>query len=300
VLIEESRDTSPGQRLDLPGLATSGIGLFALTYGFIEANTYGWASAQIIGALLAAAAALTAFITLELRQHAPMLDLSLFRNRTFSGANTAMFFIGLAMLGTFFYVSLYMQNVLGYSPVQAGAAFLPLTLLLSLAAPRAGKLSDRLGSRALITAGMTLLAIMLGYFSRLGAHASFWALLPGLCAGGIGMGMSMTPATAAVMRSVPVAKAGVGSAVLSSMRQVGGSSASRSWARSSPPASPAHSTAATCPRSPTCTASTTRSTSPRCSRSPARSWRWPQSATGLRHPYRASRRDGPQERLPGG
>jgi MFS family permease len=116
-----------------------------------------------------------------------------------------------------------MQNVLGYSPVEAGAAFLPLTLLLSLVAPRAGKLSDRLGSRALITAGMTLLAIMLAYFSRLGAHASFWALLPGLCVGGIGMGMSMTPTTAAVMRSVPVAKAGVGSAVLNSMRQVGGS-----------------------------------------------------------------------------
>jgi EmrB/QacA subfamily drug resistance transporter len=223
VLIEESRDTSAGQRLDLPGLTTSGVGLFALTFGCIEANTYGWASAQIISAFLAAAAALTAFITLELRQHAPMLDLSLFRNQTFSGANTAMFFIGLAMLGTFFYVSLYMQNVLGYSPVEAGAAFLPLTLLLSLAAPRAGKLSDRLGSRGLITAGMTLLAIMLAYFSRLGAHASFWALLPGLCAGGIGMGMSMTPATAAVMRSVPVSGAGVGSAVLNSMRQVGGS-----------------------------------------------------------------------------
>jgi EmrB/QacA subfamily drug resistance transporter len=223
VLIEESRDTSPGQRLDLPGLATSGLGLVALTYGFIEANTYGWASAQIIGAFLVAAAALTAFIMLERRQHAPMLDLSLFGNWTFSGANTAMFFIGLAMLGTFFYVSLYMQNVLGYSPVEAGAAFLPLTLLLSLAAPLAGKLSDRLGSRGLITAGMTLLAIMLAYFSRLGAHASFWALLPGLCAGGIGMGMSMTPTTAAVMRSVPVATAGVGSAVLNSMRQVGGS-----------------------------------------------------------------------------
>jgi len=223
VLIEESRDTSIERRSDLPGLALSSLGLFALTYGFIEATTYGWASGQIIGAFLAAAAALAAFITLEMRQRVPMLDMSLFRNRTFSGANTAMFFIGLAMLGTFFYVSLYMQNVLGYSPVEAGAAFLPLTLLLSLVAPQAGKLSDRLGSRALITVGMTLLAIMLGYFSRLGAHASFWALLPGLCAGGIGMGMSMTPTTAAAMRSVPVAKAGIGSAVLNSMRQVGGS-----------------------------------------------------------------------------
>ena len=124
-----------------------------------------------------------------------MLDLSLFRNRAFSGGNTAMFFIGLAMLGTFFYVSLYMQNVLGYSPVAAGAAFLPLTLLLSLAAPRARKLSDLLGSRALITAGMTLLAMMLGYLSRLGAHVSGWALPPGLSVGGIGMGMSMTSAT---------------------------------------------------------------------------------------------------------
>src|SRR5262249_51007313 len=108
-------------------------------------------------------------------------------------------------------------------PRAAGPASLPLTLLLSLAAPRAGKLSDRLGSRALITAGMTLLAIMLGYFARLGAHAPFWALLPCLCVVCIGMGMSMTRPTAAVMRSVPVAKAGVGSAVLSSMRQVGGS-----------------------------------------------------------------------------
>jgi MFS family permease len=95
--------------------------------------------------------------------------------------------------------------------------------LFCLVAPRAGKLSDRFGSRALITVGMTLLSIMLTHFSQLGAHASFWTLLPGLNIGGIGLAMSMTPTTAAVMRSVPVAKAGVGSAVLSSMRQVGGS-----------------------------------------------------------------------------
>src|SRR5215471_11859906 len=223
VLIEESRNTRAEHRLDLPGLTTAGVGLLALTYGFIEANTFGWASGRIIGVLVVAAAALTAFIALERRQHVPMLDLSLFRNRTFTGANAAMFCIGLAMLGTFFYVSLYMQNVLGYSPVEAGAAFLPLTLLLSLVAPRAGKLSDRIGSRYLIAGGMTLLAGMLAYFSWLGAHVSFWVLLPGLCAGGIGIGMSMTPTTAAVMRSVPVSEAGVGSAVLSSMRQVGGS-----------------------------------------------------------------------------
>jgi EmrB/QacA subfamily drug resistance transporter len=222
VLIDESRDTSE-QRPDLPGLTAATLGLFALTYGFIEANTYGWTSDRILAAFLIAVTALAVFVVLELRQRLPMLDMSLFRNRTFGGANAAMFFIGLAMLGTFFYVSLYMQNVLGYSPVRAGAAFLPLTILYCLIAPQAGRLSDRVGSRALITVGMTLLAGMLAYFSQLGAHAGFATLVPGLSVGGIGMAMSMAPTTAAAMRSVPVPKAGVGAAVLSSMRQVGGS-----------------------------------------------------------------------------
>ncbi len=150
-------------------------------------------------------------------------NLSLFRNRTFSGANTAMLFVGLAMFGTFFYVSLYMQNVLGYSPTQAGASFLPMTLLIVVAAPQAGKLSDRFGSRWLVGGGMTLLTIMLLYYSQLGAHETFWALLPGLLIGGVGMGLTMTPTTAAAMSSVPVDQAGVGSAVLNSSRQVGGS-----------------------------------------------------------------------------
>ena len=152
-----------------------------------------------------------------------MLDLSLFRNRTFSGANAAMLFVGLAMFGTFFFVSLYMQNVLGYSPVEAGASFLPMTILIILIAPRAGALTDRVGSRWLVGGGMTLLAGMLFYYTTLGASESFWALLPGLLLGGVGMGMTMTPVTAAAMSAVPVDKAGVGSAVLNSARQVGGS-----------------------------------------------------------------------------
>ena len=223
LLVDESRDTSLHQRPDVPGLATSGLGLVALTYAFIEANSYGWGSGRILGAFAVAAASLVAFVLLEMRQRGPMLDLTLFRNRTFSGANTAMLFVGLAMFGTFFYVSLYMQNVLHYSPVQAGASFLPMTCLIILIAPRAGKLSDRFGSRWLVGGGMTLLAVMLLYYSRLGAHESFWAILPGLLIGGVGMGSTMTPVTAAAMSSVPVAKAGVGSAVLNSMRQVGGS-----------------------------------------------------------------------------
>jgi EmrB/QacA subfamily drug resistance transporter len=222
-LIDESRDTSREQRPDVPGLVTSAIGLFALTFAFIEANSYGWTSWQILGAFAVAAVSLAAFVVLELRQRVPMLDLSLFRNRTFSGANVAMLFVGLAMFGTFFYVSLYMQNVLGYTPVQTGASFLPMTVLIILIAPQAGRLSDRFGSRWLVGGGMTLLAIMLFYFSTLGANASFWAILPGLIIGGVGMGSTMTPTTAAAMSAVSVDKAGVGSAVLNSMRQVGGS-----------------------------------------------------------------------------
>jgi EmrB/QacA subfamily drug resistance transporter len=222
-LIDESRDTTADQRLDLPGLATSALGLFALTYAFIEANSNGWGSGRIVGAFVIAAASLVAFVLLERHQRAPMLDLSLFRNRTFGGANAAMLFVGLAMFGTFFYVSLYMQNVLHYSPVQAGASFLPMTILIILIAPRAGALTDRVGSRWLVGIGMTLLAVMLFYYTTLGANETFWALLPGLLIGGIGMGMTMTPVTAAAMSAVSVDKAGVGSAVLNSARQVGGS-----------------------------------------------------------------------------
>jgi EmrB/QacA subfamily drug resistance transporter len=222
-LIDESRDMTADQRLDLPGLATSALGLFSLTYAFIEANSYGWTSARILGAFALAAVSLGTFVLLERHQRAPMLDLSIFRNRTFGGANASMLFVGLAMFGTFFFVSLYMRNVLGYSPVQTGASFLPMTILVILIAPRAGALTDRIGSRWLVGAGMTLLAVMLFYYTQLGANESFWAILPALLIGGIGMGMTMTPVTAAAMSAVSVDKAGVGSAVLNSSRQVGGS-----------------------------------------------------------------------------
>ncbi|HEX5028525.1 MAG TPA: MFS transporter [Gaiellaceae bacterium] len=221
VFIDETRDETH-ERLDLPGLVTSALGLFALTYGLIEANTYGWGSTRIIGAFVLAGAALLAFVVLERHQRAPMLPLELFRNRTFTGANLTMLLVALAMFGVFFFVSLYMQNILGYSAVQAGAAFLPMTLLIIVVAPMAGKASDRLGSRGLMTAGMILLSVQLLLFSRLSADASFWNLLPALLIGGVGMACTMTPSAAAATRSVPVDKAGVGSAVLNSARQVGG------------------------------------------------------------------------------
>jgi EmrB/QacA subfamily drug resistance transporter len=220
--ITESRDSSHEQRLDLPGLLASAVALFALTYGLIEANNYGWTSPRILSLFGVAAIALAAFVALELRQRLPMLDLSLFRNRTFAGANAAMMLVALAMFGVFFFVSLFTQNILGYSATQAGATFLPMTLLIVLIAPLAGRLSDRFGSRWLLGSGMTLLACALLLFSRLDQTSTFWAILPGALVGGVGMGLTMTPATAAAMGSVPVDKAGVGSAVLNSMRQVGG------------------------------------------------------------------------------
>jgi EmrB/QacA subfamily drug resistance transporter len=223
LLIPESKDESAEQRLDLPGLLTSGIGLFALTYGLIEANTYGWTSSRILGAFAVAVGMLVAFALLETRQRLPMLDLSLFRNGTFAGANLAVLLVALAMFGVFFFVSLYMQGVLGYSAVETGAAFLPLTILIMVTAPIAGKASDRFGSRWLMTVGMILIAIQLFYFSRLGVEESYWNLLPAMILGGFGIAMVMTPSAAAAVRALPVDKAGVGSAVLNAFRQVGGS-----------------------------------------------------------------------------
>ena len=221
LLIDESKDTTH-ERLDIPGLAASGIGLFALTFGLIEANSYGWGSPEILGAFVVAAVALAAFVLLERHQRAPMLPLELFKNRTYTGANTVIFLVALAMFGVFFFVSLYMQNILRYSAIETGAAFLPMTILIMLIAPVAGKTTDRVGSRVLMTVGMLCVAGQLLYFSRLSADATFWNLLPGLMVGGAGMALTMTPGAAAATRAVPVDKAGVGSAVLNAFRQVGG------------------------------------------------------------------------------
>jgi EmrB/QacA subfamily drug resistance transporter len=223
LVIDESRDTSREQRLDLPGLVVSGVALFALTYALIEANQHGWTSPLILSLFGIAAVGLFGFGLLEQRQRLPMLDLSLFRNPTFAGANVVMFLVALAMFGVFFFVSLYMQNILGYSPTQAGAAFLPLTILIVLLAPIAGRLSDRIGSRWLMGGGLVLVSLSLVIQSTFGVHSSFWHILPAMIVGGMGMAFAMTPTAAAAMGSVPVDKAGVGSAVLNSMRQVGGS-----------------------------------------------------------------------------
>ena len=222
LVISESRDTSAEQRLDVPGLLVSGGALFALVFGLIEASRYGWTSPTILSLFALAAVGLVAFVLLERHQRAPMLDLSLFRSGTFAGANLVAMLLFLAMFGIFFFVSIYMQNVLGYSAVKAGAVFLPMTVLIMFLGPVTGKLSDRVGSRWLVTAGMTFVGISLIIYSRLDADSGFWDLFPGLILGGMGMATVMPPVTAAAIGSVPVAKAGVGSGILNTFRQVGG------------------------------------------------------------------------------
>jgi EmrB/QacA subfamily drug resistance transporter len=223
IFIDESKDTSTEQRLDLPGLVTSGVGLFALTFGLIETNHHAWTSGIVLSMFALAAVALAAFVVLELRQQIPMLDLTLFRDRTFAGANAAMLLVGLAMFGIFFFNSLFVQNILGFSAIQTGATFLPMTVLIILVAPAAGKISDQVGPRWLMGVGMVLLSISLLLFGQLEADSSFWGILPGLLVGGFGMAITMAPTTSAAMGSVPLDKMGVGSAVINSMRQVGGS-----------------------------------------------------------------------------
>jgi EmrB/QacA subfamily drug resistance transporter len=223
LFIDETKDMSLEQRLDLPGLLSSGIGLFALTYGLIETNDHAWGSARVLSLFALALVSLTLFVVLEMRQRIPMLDVTLFRNPTFSGANAVMFFVGLAMFGIFFYNSLFLQRVLGYGAIKTGATFLPMTLLIIFVAPAAGRLSDRVGARWLIGAGMVLLSASLLLFATLDADSSWWNILPGLLVGGFGMAIVMAPTTATAMSAVPVDKAGVGSAVINSARQVGGS-----------------------------------------------------------------------------
>jgi len=223
LVINESRDTSHEQSIDLPGLITSSAGLFALTYALIEGNRHGWTSPEILGLFAAAAALLVGFVVLEHYQRLPMLDLSLFRIGSFAGSNLVAMLVSLGMFGVFFFVSLYIQNILGWSATKAGASFLPMTILIILVAPIAGKMSDRIGSRWLMGAGMTLVSISLLLYQRIGLHSTFWTLLPAMLLGGVGMAMTMSPMTAAAMGSVPVDKAGVGSGVLNSFRQLGGS-----------------------------------------------------------------------------
>ena len=222
VFVSESRDTSAEQRLDVPGLVAGGLAVFGITYGLIEGNSYGWTSAKILGAFALGIFALAAFIVLERRQRLPVVDLSLFRNPTFAGANAVGLLNFTALFGFIVFGSIYLQNVLGYSPTKAGATFLASTLAIMVASPIGGKLADTIGPRLPAATGMLLFGIGMLGLSRVQADWSFWNLFPWLAVGGFGFGLVLPPATAAVLGSVPTEKSGVASGVMQSLRQLGG------------------------------------------------------------------------------
>jgi EmrB/QacA subfamily drug resistance transporter len=221
--VRESRDTTVGREVDYLGVATLTGGLTALVLALVEGNEWGWGSPAIVGLLAGAVLGLIAFVWVELRVKVPMVEFRFFADRNFVGAVVVALIVSFAMLGVFFFLALYMQNILHYSPLEAGVRFLPSTLMIVGVAPVAGRLSDRFGPRWLIVAGLAILTISLYSFTSIAVDSTYLDLLPGFMLLGIGIALTMSPMTSAAMNAVAVEKAGIASGVLSMFRMVGGS-----------------------------------------------------------------------------
>lgn len=211
------------RRLDVVGLILGTGALFFVTYALIEANQLGWTSGRIVGSFVLFAMLLVAFLYWELKNPNAMMPLSFFRIPAFSAGNAVAFSVGLGMFATFFFLTIYMQTIHGYSPFKAGAAFLPMTLMIIVTAPLAGRYASEHGSRGPMTYGLLLAGgglVLLGVL--LTPTTSYWLLLPIYVAMGHGMGATMAPMTAAVMNSVGHQRAGLGSAMTNTSREVGG------------------------------------------------------------------------------
>jgi EmrB/QacA subfamily drug resistance transporter len=218
----ESFDRTVERRVDYPGIAAISIGLTALVLALVEGNSWGWSSAAIVSLLATAVVGVAAFVFVEVRGHAPMVQFEFFRSRSFLGANAVAFIVSFAMLSMFFFMALYMQNILDYSPLEAGIRFLPSTVVIIFAAPIAGRLSDRVGPRPLMTFGLTTVALAVFLMSRVGDGTTYAQLLPSFVLMGLGMGFTMSPMSTAAMNAVSADKAGVASGILSMSRMVGG------------------------------------------------------------------------------
>jgi EmrB/QacA subfamily drug resistance transporter len=218
----ESRDESSRHSIDWPGIASISVGLTALVLALIEGNSWGWSSGRIVALLLTAAVGLTAFVVVERRVPEPMVDFQLFRSMTFLGTNLVAFIVSFAMLAMFFFTALYMQNILGYTAIEAGVRFLPSTLMIVAIAPLAGRLTDRIGPRPLLVTGLSLVTLALFLQTRIDLDTGYGLLLPAFILMGIGMALTMSPMSTAAMNSVAPQKAGVASGILSMSRMVGG------------------------------------------------------------------------------
>jgi EmrB/QacA subfamily drug resistance transporter len=219
-VLHESRD--PERRaIDWAGFVTLSVGLFALVLALLRGNDWGWSSGRIVGLLAGAVVSLLAFGAVELRQRQPMFDLRLFRVPTFTAAQIVAFGISSAMFAQFLYLTLYLQNVLGYSPLQAGLRFLPLSMLAFAVSPATGRLMEFVPVRVLLGVGMGLVALALYLMYGVDASSGWTTLLPGFIVGGIGIGLVNPPLASTAVSVVPPQRAGMAAGVNNTFRQVG-------------------------------------------------------------------------------
>jgi EmrB/QacA subfamily drug resistance transporter len=218
--LHESRNESHGG-FDVAGFVTLTGGLFALVLALLRGNDWGWSSGRMLVLYAAAAVLLVAFVVAELRQTSPMFDVRLFRNPTFTGAQIVAFTISSAMFSQFLYLTLYLQNVLGYSPIGAGLRFLPLSLLSFVTAPLAGRLSAVAPVRVLFGIGLGLVGLALLLMHGLTPSSTWRALLAGLLIGGVGIGLVNAPLAVTAVSVVEPQRAGMASGINNTFRQVG-------------------------------------------------------------------------------
>lgn len=218
VVVDESRAPLNGA-LDTPGLGLSVAGLTALTFALIQGHDLGWTSWPILSGFAVAVVALLAFLAVERRSRAPMVDLTLFRSRAYSGGLVALMFFAFGLFGVYFFTSLYLQGVLDFSPSKAGLALLPMALCMVAGAMASDRLAERFGAHRTVSAALVMMGVGIASVSFLGAHAGFADLMPSFVVTGIGGGLTIT-LTATVLAHMPPAQAGVGSGVFNASREV--------------------------------------------------------------------------------
>lgn len=220
-VVPESRDASADGRMPLRSLLASCVALLALLLALTEGNSLGWASPVVVALVGTAAASTVILARVERRAASPLLDATLLRDRRSAGANVVSLLSTAVMCNLFFFLTLYFQLVLGFTTIGAGASLLPLTGLIVLVAPVAGRLSDRIGRALPVAAGMTVLGVALLLLSRLEVDSALGPILLWLALGGIGIGLATTPTTAAALDAVSSERAGVASGLLNTSRAVG-------------------------------------------------------------------------------
>jgi EmrB/QacA subfamily drug resistance transporter len=220
-IVPTSRDPS-APPLDLIGAVLSIVALAALVYAIIEAPNAGWTSPRVLESFVASGVLLVAFVVWELRTRYPMLDMSFFENPRFSAATVGIMLVFFALFGSTFLLTQYFQFVLGYTPLQTGIRLLPFAFSLMIVAPLSARANERFGTKATVSFGLFVVALGLALLSTLQVDTSYPDLLWRMLLMSTGMGVAMTPATDSIMGSLPREKAGVGSAVNDTTRQVGG------------------------------------------------------------------------------